>query len=133
MSSREARAASSSSSTVMVEIYENETYKNSEWGPHAKMPWVSALDNGACTPRDEYETLGVEWQWTCNWKVKYKQTKDADVDGWEYASKLDRLYMGGSRVSRGEAKWSDKARRRLWYRMMKREKSKILTHTYMFN
>ena len=101
MSSREARAASSSSSTVMVEIYENETYKNSEWGPHAKMPWVSALDNGACTPRDEYETLGVEWQWTCNWKVKYKQTKDADVDGWEYASKLDRLYMGGSRVSRG--------------------------------
>ncbi len=120
------RSRSVSSAAVMVELYENEVFKNNEWQPHTKMPWVSALDNGPCTPRDEYETLGEEWQWTCNWKVKYKQTQEVDVDGWEYASKLDRLYSGGSRVSRGEAKWSDKARRRLWYRLMKREVKKAI-------
>ena len=117
---------STSSAAVMVELYENEVFKNNEWQSYTKMPWVSALDNGPCTPRDEYETLGEEWRWTCNWKVKYKQTMEVDIDGWEYASKIERLYSGGSRVPRGEAKWSDKARRRLWYRLMKREVKKAI-------
>ena len=115
---------SSTNQSMMIEIYENEIRKGGDWQPHSRSPWVSAMDGEACTSRDEYQTLGPEWMWTCNWKVKYRESGICDVDGWEYASKLDRLYCGGLRTPRGEAKWSDKARRRLWYRLMKRDVKK---------
>jgi hypothetical protein len=110
--------------SYVITVFENETRKGKkEWIPYKK-PWISEVSGSECKPPDEYQVPGSEWRWDCNWKVEFRQGGACDADGWEYASKMGRMYEGSSRTSRGEPKWSDKARRRLWRRVARRDVKK---------
>lgn len=112
------------SDTCVITLWENQAKKGSDWVAYKKRPWVSEVAGTECDPPDEYKVPGPEWRWDCNWKVQFKNSGECDSDGWEYASKMARMYNGGSRTPRGEPKWSDKARRRLWRRVARRDVKK---------
>lgn len=88
------------------------------WVVHPKHPWsLKSLEK--CPPPDEIVLPGGDWSWASNWRID-KRPGFTDDEGWEYASKILR-FRDVNRVPKTEKLWNDKARRRLWTRIMRRE------------
>jgi len=106
------------SESVVVEVYENQMLAMKGWAIHPKHPWsLKSLEK--CAPPDEIALPGGDWSWASNWRID-KRPGLTDDEGWEYASKIAR-FTDSSRVPKTEKLWNDKARRRLWTRIMRRE------------
>jgi hypothetical protein len=105
----------------VIDVYENERWsrKKRAWVPSreppSRAPWTTK-DGKALPPPDDTEPL-AEYGWVSNWKVDATGGKGMDEEGWEYATSFDKL--GRERVPRGEQRWSDRARRRRWMRVMR--------------
>lgn len=106
----------------MIEIWEYEVFHRvgKHWIEDTKHPWTLKSTNDVCKPPDEITLPNSEWVWTSNWKID-KRPGETDGDGWEYASKSSRFIAGKARTAKAEKAWSDKSRRRLWARLMRRE------------
>ena len=105
--------------SVVVELYEHEVMQGKIWLSYEKKPWVNKASLEPSQPPDEIDTPSPEWNWESNWKIE-KMAGFTDGDGWEYASKSKKFY-GYKRQPKAEGKSSDKARRRVWCRVMRRE------------
>jgi hypothetical protein len=106
--------------SVIVELYEHEIMNGKIWISYVKKPWVNKAREEPSPPPDDIDTPGPEWSWECNWKIE-KRPGFTDQDGWEYASKTKKFYGYPNRTQKSEGKQSDKARRRVWCRVMQRE------------
>ena len=108
--------------SIVVEIYEHEVYESKEWKEYLVKPWVmKSCENEESPPPDEICLPGADWGWLSNWKI-HKKAGETDGDGWEYASKIQRFYSVKNRIPKpSQAEWSDKARRRLWQRLTRKD------------
>ena len=106
----------------VVELYEHEMMEGKIWKSYEKNPWVNKKTLDQSPPPDEINPPGAEWNWESNWKIE-KRAGFTDEDGWEYASKTRKFYSSYARQVKSEGKPSDKARRRVWCRVMRREAS----------
>lgn len=104
----------------IVEIFEHEEKSGKVWSSSKDKPWVNRATGETCPMLEEINTPGAEWNWESNWKIE-KRTGVTDEDGWEYASKTKKFYTSKDRTPKSEPKWSDKARRRLWCRVVRRD------------
>lgn len=104
------------SESLAIEIYENEEYVWNEWRPHNELHWTYKTLEKCASPDDYQPTIG--WIWVSNWRVDKRM--ETDRDGWEYASVINR-FLNDKRKIKPKKLWSDKARRRLWTRIMKRD------------
>jgi hypothetical protein len=107
--------------SCVIEIYEHEVFHRMKgWIESNQTPWTLKSTNDVCKPPDEITLPNAEWVWTSNWKID-KKPGQTDSDGWEYASRYSRFSSNKPRAAKAEKTWSDKARRRLWARLMRRE------------
>ena len=116
---RKRRSVGNMAESRAVEIFEHEQRQGKIWVAYTKKPWVNKVSGEACAMPDDTDTP-PDWKWECNWKIE-KRAGFTDEEGWEYASKTRKFYGSSSRSPKAEAKWSDKARRRVWCRIMRRE------------
>eukprot|EP00602_Paraphysomonas_sp_CaronLab_P000835 CAMPEP_0185029148 /NCGR_PEP_ID=MMETSP1103-20130426/15277_1 /TAXON_ID=36769 /ORGANISM="Paraphysomonas bandaiensis, Strain Caron Lab Isolate" /LENGTH=416 /DNA_ID=CAMNT_0027563787 /DNA_START=185 /DNA_END=1435 /DNA_ORIENTATION=- len=68
---------------------------------------------------EELPLPSSEWSWESNWRIT-KKPGATDKDGWEYASRMERFTVK-DRTPKPEKAWNDKARRRKWSRVMRRD------------
>lgn len=101
-----------------VELYEYEIYSSSKWITDEKNNWKT-INNENSKPPDEIILPSNEWCWDTNWRI-IKKPGVTDRSGWEYASKFERFADPG-RNPKPEKMWNDKARRRKWCRIMRRD------------
>ncbi len=104
------------SESLAIEIYENEEFVWNEWRPHGELHWTYKTQEKCASPEEYQPSVG--WIWVSNWRIDKRM--DTDRDGWEYASVMTR-FLNEKRKTKTEKLWSDKARRRLWTRIMKRD------------
>jgi len=106
------------SDTALVEIYEIEVFERKKWEPDEEHPWLTKQYED-CKPLDELPLPSAEWSWSSNWKID-KKPGETDNQGWVYARSL-KSFQDANYVPHVEKSWSDKSRRRLWSRMMRKE------------
>lgn len=106
------------SESVSIEIYEIQSHHSRGWVSDYDHPWIYPNFED-CKPPDEIDLPGSEWCWVTNWRID-KKPGLTDEDGWEYASRYSRFKVTNRRP-KTEKLWKDRARRRLWCRIMRRE------------
>eukprot|EP01038_Epipyxis_sp_PR26KG_P004724 gene4724-6629_t len=108
------------SESCVIEVYENQIKSVlNGWVVNNDCPWSLKGTMEACKPPDEVTLPSNEWAWTSNWRID-KTAGITDDEGWEYASRLYRFRVKNRR-NKPEKGIFDKARRRLWSRIMRRE------------
>lgn len=114
-----------SANQQFVEVWEvMKLQSNKTWESYVKHPWVDNNNNDIPSPDDinlpgSLPSNPIKWMWASNWK-QYSN-KEAQHDGWEYASKFSK-FASPNRKPKTTMKWNSKYRRRLWRRMMRCEK-----------
>lgn len=104
--------------TAIVEVWEYEEYDRKRWDADPNHPWTNKLFEN-CKPPDEMSLPSIEWSWSANWKID-KKPGVTDAQGWEYARSFAR-FQDANRKPKVEKSWSDKSRRRMWSRMMRKD------------
>jgi hypothetical protein len=109
--------------SINIEVLENQaTSVIGDWTPDAALPWTLKATNQLCHNPDDITLPGPEWTWADNWKV-IMNPGECDQHGWEYASYATKFDTPG-RAPKSHHVWTDRARRRLWSRTMRREGQK---------
>jgi len=114
--------------SVTVQIHEYQVYSRLRRHWIAQAPPMHYVDKDSQLPSPppyEVSVPSEEWVWSSKWVVA---TIDGmtDANGWEYASRFNRFDLNG-RKPKAKLGISSKYRRRLWFRMMDRERPILIS------